>query len=108
MSSVLKVIGKSLTPGLASGRTQHQGTLMGKVNFGGVIKDVCLECLPDLEVGEFAIVHVGFAISRVDEAVARKSLETFAELGMLQEELGREAGGEPDVGRQDRDRSSGD
>ncbi len=60
---------------------------MGKVNFGGVVKEVCLEYLPDIQMGEYVIVHVGFAISKIDEASAQASLRTFAELGMLEAEL---------------------
>ncbi|QDV40764.1 Hydrogenase isoenzymes formation protein HypC [Stieleria neptunia] len=50
---------------------------MGKVNFGGVVKEVCLAFLPDIEVGEYAIVHAGFAISQIDEASAEETLRTF-------------------------------
>lgn len=60
---------------------------MGKVNFGGVVKDVCLAYLPDIQVGDYTIVHVGFAISQIDEASAHETLRTFEELGMLQGEL---------------------
>lgn len=73
------------------GRVEHlfddQGIRMGKVNFGGVVKAVCLAYLPEIEVGDYAIVHVGFAISRVDEESARETLRTFEELGLLQDEL---------------------
>jgi len=67
-------------------RDQH-GTRMGRVNFGGVVKDVCLAYLPEIAVGDYAIVHVGFAISKIDEASARETLQTFAELGIREEEL---------------------
>ncbi len=60
---------------------------MGIVNFGGVEKEVCLAYLPDIQIGDYTIVHVGFAISRLDEESARKTLETFAQLGLLEEEL---------------------
>ena len=60
---------------------------MGKVDFGGVIKEVCLEYLPEASVGDYAIVHAGMAISRLDEDSALATLKTFAELGMLSEEL---------------------
>jgi hydrogenase expression/formation protein HypC len=60
---------------------------MGRVNFGGVVKDVCLAYLPDIAVGDYAIVHVGFAISKIDEASALATLKTFEELGLLEEEL---------------------
>ena len=61
---------------------------MGTIDFDGIRKDVCLAYLPDAEVGDYAIVHVGFAISKIDEASARQTLETFAEMGLLEEELG--------------------
>ena len=60
---------------------------MGKVNFGGIVKDVCLAYLPDISVGDYTIVHVGFALSKIDEATAQKTLETFREMGVLEEEL---------------------
>ncbi|MEW1632845.1 HypC/HybG/HupF family hydrogenase formation chaperone [Streptomyces sp. NPDC093801] len=67
---------------------ERDGTRMATVDFGGVQKEVCLEYLPDLRVGEYAIVHVGFALQRLDEESARKTLDLFSELGMLQEEFG--------------------
>ncbi len=67
---------------------ERDGTRMAVVDFGGVVKDVCLEYLPDLEVGEYAIVHVGFALQRLDEESALRTLGLFAELGLLQEEFG--------------------
>ncbi|MFE2273251.1 HypC/HybG/HupF family hydrogenase formation chaperone [Streptomyces lavendulae] len=67
---------------------ERDGTRMATVDFGGVHKEVCLEYLPDLRVGEYAIVHVGFALQRLDEESALQTLELFAQLGMLQEEFG--------------------
>jgi hydrogenase expression/formation protein HypC len=61
---------------------------MGRVNFGGIEKDVCLAYLPDIRVGDYTIVHVGFAITKVDEDAARKTLEMFREMGVLDEEFG--------------------
>ena len=63
---------------------------MGKVNFGGIVKDVCLAYLPEIAVGDYTIVHVGFAISKIDEASARQTLQTFREMGLLEEELGQD------------------
>lgn len=63
-------------------------TRMAKVDFGGVVKDVCLAYLPDLQVGDYAIVHVGFAIQKLDEASALETLALFEQLGMLDDELG--------------------
>ena len=60
---------------------------MGRVNFGGVVKNVCLDYVPEVEVGDYTIVHVGFALSKIDEATAQQTLSDLSALGMLQEEL---------------------
>ena len=65
----------------------QQGARMGKVNFGGIVKDVCLEYVPELNVGDYTIVHVGFALTKIDEASAQETLKTFHEMGVLEEEL---------------------
>jgi len=57
----------------------------GKVDFGGVSKDVCLAFVPEAEVGDHVIVHVGFAISRIDEEEARTTLEYLDRIGELAE-----------------------
>lgn len=64
------------------------GVRMATIDIDGIRKDICLVFLPDAEVGEYAIVHVGFAISRVDEASALETLAMFRELGILDDELG--------------------
>jgi len=64
------------------------GMRMGRVSFGGIVKDVCLAYLPEIAVGDYTIVHVGFAITQVDEESARKTLENFREMGLLDEEFG--------------------
>ena len=64
---------------------------MATVAFDGIEKDVCLAYLPQAEVGQFVIVHVGFAISVIDEASAQETLAMFRDLGVLEEELGLEA-----------------
>jgi len=74
-------------PGKVESIRDESGTRMGRVNFGGVVKDVCLAYLPKVAVGDYALVHVGFAISRIDEASAQETLRTFAELGILAEGL---------------------
>jgi hydrogenase expression/formation protein HypC len=73
-------------PGRVESIRDDRGVRMGRVNFGGVIKDVCLACVPDAVVGDYAVVHAGVAIARIDEAAARDTLRTFAEIGL------REAG----------------
>ena len=62
----------------------NSGSLkMGKVDFGGVRKDVCLEYLPEISVGEYVIVHVGFAISKMDEQEAAATLKLIDQIGEL-------------------------
>jgi len=57
-----------------------QGILMGKVRFGGIIKEVCLAYTPDVQVGDYVVVHVGFAISKIDEEEAMKIFALFREM----------------------------
>lgn len=72
------------------------GTRMCTVDFGGTTKTVCLAYLPDVRVGEWTIVHAGFAITRLDETSAHETLRMFADLGMLEAELGdADQGGVP-------------
>ena len=77
---------------------EENGLRMGRVNFGGMVKRVCLDFVPEVAVGDYAIVHVGFAIERVDQQTAERTLEVFRKMGVLEEELadGEEAceGGE--------------
>ena len=63
----------------------EQGTRMATVDFGGVTKTVCLAYVPEVDVGDYTIVHAGFGITKVDEASALDSLRLFAELGELGE-----------------------
>ncbi|GLW47349.1 hydrogenase assembly protein HypC [Streptomyces sp. NBRC 14336] len=62
--------------------------LTGIIDFGGVQKQACLDYVPDVKVGEYVIVHVGFALQRLDEESALASLKLFEELGLLEEEFG--------------------
>ena len=67
---------------------EEDGTQMADVDFGGVRKEVCLEYIPDVRVGEYVVVHVGFAIQRLDEQSAIETLANFDKLGILEEEFG--------------------
>jgi hydrogenase expression/formation protein HypC len=58
---------------------------MARVQFGGVTREACLNYVPETQVGEYVLVHVGFAISRVDEEEARRTYEALAELDQLGE-----------------------
>lgn len=53
----------------------------GRVAFGGIVREVCLEYVPEADVGDWVIVHVGFAISRIDEAEAARTIEYLDAMG---------------------------
>lgn len=66
-----------------------RGLPMGTVDFGGVRREVCLAYVADeVRTGDFVVVHVGFAISRVDEVEARRTYEMLREMSLLEGELG--------------------
>jgi hydrogenase expression/formation protein HypC len=75
-------------PGRITHIEDRGGTLMSQVDFGGIQKDVCLQYIPDARVGEYVVVHVGFAIQRLDEESALRTLAEFEHLGVLKEEFG--------------------
>ncbi|HWF18354.1 MAG TPA: HypC/HybG/HupF family hydrogenase formation chaperone [Verrucomicrobiae bacterium] len=63
-----------------------QGVKMAKANFGGIVKQICLEYTPEVQLGDYVLVHVGFALGRVDEEEARRTyqaLEAIQQLGEL-------------------------
>jgi len=61
---------------------------MGKVDFGGVIREACLEYVPEAQVGDYAVVHVGFVISLVSEEEAQATLEMLREIIDFEDQLG--------------------
>jgi hydrogenase expression/formation protein HypC len=75
-------------PGRVISLATSDDTRMAEVDFGGVRKEVCLEYLPDVSAGDYVIVHVGFAIQRLDEDSALDTLSNFEKLGVLEEEFG--------------------
>jgi hydrogenase expression/formation protein HypC len=72
-------------PGRVVDTYREHDVLMGKVEFGGVLKRVCLEHVPDVQPGEYVLVHVGFALSRIDADEAKKVFEFLAEMKQLDE-----------------------
>jgi len=74
-------------PGRVEDVWEDHGTRMATVDFGGVRKEVCLAYVPDVAVGDYTIVHVGFALTKLDEKSALETLELFASVGLLDEEL---------------------
>lgn len=75
-------------PGKILSLQDRDDTLMALVDFGGIQKDVCLQYIPDAAVGDYVVVHVGFAIQRLDEESAKRTLAEFEHLGVLDEEFG--------------------
>jgi hydrogenase expression/formation protein HypC len=75
---------------------------MATVDFGGIRKEVCLAYVPEVEVGDYTIVHVGFALTKLDEASALETLELMRGVGLLEQELASDAeaspGTEPEPG----------
>lgn len=80
-------------PGKITEIYDADGLIMGKVDFGGVVRESCLEYVPEAQVGDYTIIHVGFAISLVSEEEAQASLDMIREIINLEDELGP---GEPD------------
>jgi len=75
-------------PGKITEIYEAGGLKMGKVDFGGVVRETCLAYVPEAQIGDYTIVHVGFALNLIDEAEAQKTLELLDEIGLLDEELG--------------------
>jgi hydrogenase expression/formation protein HypC len=75
-------------PGKVVAIRDQDDTRMATVDFGGIEKDVCLEFVPDIEIGDYTIVHVGFALQRLDEESALQTLELFRQLGEIDAEFG--------------------
>jgi hydrogenase expression/formation protein HypC len=72
-------------PGRVVETYREHDVLMGKVDFTGVVKRVCLEHVPGVRVGEYVLVHVGFALNTIDEAEARRVFEFLDEMKQLDE-----------------------
>jgi hydrogenase expression/formation protein HypC len=65
--------------------TNAEGVRVGRANFGGIVKQVCLEYTPEVVAGDYVLVHVGFALSKVDEAEAARTFRLLEELKQLGE-----------------------
>ena len=75
-------------PGRVLDTWEKDGTPMATVDFGGVTKEVCLAYVPDTSADDYVIVHVGFALQRLDEQSALETLELFRQMGELDAEFG--------------------
>jgi hydrogenase expression/formation protein HypC len=74
-------------PGRVEKVWDDEGIPMAEVDFGGVRKKVCLAYVPEVVVGDYTVVHVGFALTRLDEESALQTLELFRSVGLLDQEL---------------------
>jgi hydrogenase expression/formation protein HypC len=72
-------------PGRIVSVEDTSGNRVGRVEFGGVTREAFLDFVPEAGVGDYVVVHVGFAISRIDEEEARRTYELLEEMGMLEE-----------------------
>lgn len=73
-------------PGKIVERQERDGATLGRVDFGGVIREVHLDFVPEAEVGDYVIVHVGFALSRLNPEEAERTFQLLQEMGVLEEE----------------------
>ena len=71
------------------------GLKMAKVDFGGIFREACLEYVPEAQVGDYCVIHVGFAITLVSEEEAMETLELLKQISSIDEELGPEPGTAP-------------
>ena len=72
-------------PGKVVATYREHDVLMGKVDFGGVFKRVCLEHVPDVRIGQYVLVHVGFALNVIDELEAQRVFEYLEAMNQLDE-----------------------
>ena len=75
-------------PGKISERYEANGLPMGKIDFGGTVREACLAYVPEAKVGDYAVIHVGFAISLLSEEEAMETLALLREIADIDEELG--------------------
>ncbi|MGA9643478.1 MAG: HypC/HybG/HupF family hydrogenase formation chaperone [Terriglobales bacterium] len=74
-------------PGKIITNEVQNGIRVGRVQFGGITRETCLDFVPEAAVGDYVIVHVGFAISLVDREEAERSYEALESMGLLKDEL---------------------
>ena len=86
-------------PGKILETKEENGNRLGRVQFGGITRQVQLDFVPEAVVGDYVIVHVGFALSKVNAEEAERTYQLLEEMGMLEEELG--SGQDSGFGNQD-------
>ena len=71
---------------------ESDGLQMAKVDFGGIFREACLDYVPEAKVGDYCVIHVGFAISLLSEQEAMETLDLLKQISNIEEELGPEVG----------------
>ncbi|NLF63642.1 MAG: HypC/HybG/HupF family hydrogenase formation chaperone [Chloroflexi bacterium] len=75
-------------PGRISETYEKDGLRMGKIDFGGTLREACLAYVPNATVGDYVLIHVGFAISQISESEAQETLALLRQIADLEEEIG--------------------
>jgi hydrogenase expression/formation protein HypC len=75
-------------PGKITEIYEKQGLLMGRIDFGGIVKEACLAYVPEAKVGDYTLIHVGFALNIINEQEALETLALLREINAIGEELG--------------------
>jgi hydrogenase expression/formation protein HypC len=76
---------------------EADGLRMGRIDFGGTVREACLAYVPQALVGDYTVIHVGFAISQLSQEEAQATLDTLREIADLEEELGPDKEVEPQI-----------
>jgi hydrogenase expression/formation protein HypC len=79
-------------PGKIVEITDIEGLRMAKVDFGEIFREACLDYVPEAKVGDYCVIHVGFAISLLSEEEAQETLDLLRQISNIEEELGPEPG----------------
>jgi hydrogenase expression/formation protein HypC len=74
-------------PGKILDCTEQGGLRVGRIQFGGIVRQASLDFVPEAQVGDYVMVHVGFAISRVDAEEAERTYQLLAQMGAIEEDL---------------------
>jgi hydrogenase expression/formation protein HypC len=82
-------------PGKIVEITEVDGLQMAKVDFGGIFREACLDYVPEAKLGDYCVIHVGFAISLLSEKEAMETLDLLKQISNIEEELGPELGAAP-------------
>lgn len=82
-------------PGKVIEISDEDGLKMGKISYGGTVSKACLEYVPDIKIGQYTVVHAGFALSIIDEEEAMKSYEIWQELSEAAAKEGVDVFGNP-------------